>query len=212
MKVTAIVSLVLSVFIAVEITAEPVEDDFWILCNPEGHYCCCNTGGSGFHYATGFLYDSGWSTIWFYNDPIDTTRAKTIHIEFDLNLPWITHPDIDQGGMTVAVGWSTPYWADYGYGDTRPPLPDTWMDEDLCTVREVLLGEPDNLYAEESNSAHFEFDVVVYDYNPEWVSISFQGHNFYIFNGIIIHECVDKTVGVEYESWGIIKSMYLMRN
>jgi hypothetical protein len=206
MKPVVIAILLISSLFVSDSFSQPVVDDFWILVNPDGT-CCYNGGGSGFLMGEWFLYESGWVNICFYNAPLNTTRAKIMHIEFDLRLPWYTD-DMADGGVVVAVNWATPAWSAYGYGDTRPPLPDSWMNEDVCIVRELLLGEPDDLYSAAADSAHFEFDVSVYDYNPEWVSIDIQGYNFYIFNGVIIHECVDKTVGVENESWGVIKSLY----
>lgn len=154
-------------------------------------------GGSGYNEGSWYQYPSGWQTQWFYDHPFDDTRGKIISIQFD----W-THLDPTcPVTIEVAVNWSTPEWSALGHGTEYPPLPDlVGQDEDLYIVRVPIIdycGDP-------LPPQQVIFDYVVWDYNPEWVSIDVRGCNFEIINGIIIHECA---VSNETSSWGAIKAL-----
>ena len=152
-------------------------------------------GGSGFNNGYWYVYPSGWINEWFYDHPFDPTRGKIIHVEFD----WMAWEPECATNIIVAINWSTPDWSALGHGPELPPLPD--FDENLYIRRVPILNECGMF----PMMQHFVFDFVIWEYNPEWVSIDVMGCNFEIVNGIIIHECA---VGTEESSWGAIKANY----
>ena len=167
-------------------------DNFYITVGEPGHII--EGGGSGFNDGEWYIYPSGWINQWFYDHPFDPTRGKIIRIKFD----WASYP----GAMTdieVAINWSTPEWSALGYGPNLPPVPD--FDENLYIKRVPVLRESGTF----PDTQHFEFDFIIWTYNPEWVSIDVRGYNFTIVNGVIIHECA---LGTEESSWGAIKANY----
>ena len=189
--------------------AQAITDTFCAVEARCGYICGAGTGFEppGFPYPPWVEYPSGWVNQWFYDHPLDWTRGKIIHIEFDLRAFNTEYPS----EFVFAVNWSTPDWSYLGFGQTWPPIPDVPgapFDEELYIERVPLLGDPAcpmiDLPAEYT---HYEFEWIVYDYNPEWVSIDIMGENFDLANGVIIHECVDKSVDTKDETWGAIKSM-----
>lgn len=195
-KLTVIAFLLLAIFVAEDLQAEPIEDTFFVSLDSNGEFLC--GGGSGFESGTWYLYPSGWYNEWFYDHPFDFNRGKIIHIEFDMV---VCDPAVNSA-ICLAVNWSTPEWSDLGYGETTPPTPElVGANEDLYIMREILLS----LCPIPGEVTHYTFDFTVWDYNPEWVSIDVDGNNFQITNGIITHDCV---VDTETESWGAVKSMY----
>ncbi|MBU0717228.1 MAG: hypothetical protein KJ749_03190, partial [Planctomycetes bacterium] len=151
--------------------AASITDVFEVIVDPAGGVV--GGGGSGYGGGEWYYYpDTNWWNQWFYDHPVDPTRRKLIHIEFDamaFGMP--------MGVMTVAANWSTP---DYSNPD-QPPLPPL----DQFIVREELIV---NELVHET-MMHYIFDVVVPDYNPEWVSIDIRGNGFAIFGGTIVHTC-----------------------
>jgi hypothetical protein len=67
-------------------------------------------------------------------------------------------------------------------------------------VRLTVLDECD-IYPE---IQHFAYDYIIWDCNPERVSIDAMECNFEILDGDIVHECAMST---ENSSWGAIKTM-----
>ncbi|MCK4857232.1 MAG: IPTL-CTERM sorting domain-containing protein, partial [candidate division Zixibacteria bacterium] len=115
-----------------------------------------------------------WWNIWFYDHPLDVERLKLIHIEFDAS-PFIPGP----GLLEVAVNWSTDLWDTPG----EPPLPG--VDEELYIGRETIV-----LVEDMTELEHFSLDVILPNFNPEWVSIDVRGSNFIIESGSISHTCI----------------------
>jgi hypothetical protein len=153
-------------------------------------------GGTGFENGTWYVYESGWINQWFYDHELDFQRGKIIHIEFDYMAVDPTCPS----DITVALNWSTPDWSYLGYGTALPPLPgEVGADEDLYIIRVPIIEELG--YFEDW--VHVEWDYIIEDYNPEWVSIDVMGCNYEIINGVIVHECA---VGTETTTWGAIKA------
>jgi len=162
-----------------QVILPPVQNQYNVVIDPGGQFA----GGSGENaYGQGwYIYPSGWTNIWFYDHPFDTSRFKKIHIEFDL-LPFQAGPS----QIVVAVNWSTPAWSLDGNPPAdprRPPLPGE--DEALYIGRDVI-------HTGDIPSGHFSYDYIIPNYNPEWVSIDVRGFNFIIPGGIIIHECLPK--------------------
>jgi hypothetical protein len=192
MKKTAI-ALVLGLLLlgAVPAAAQQVVDDFFVTV---GSGIVLEGGGSGYENGTWYVYPSNWINQWFYDHPYDESKGKIVHIEFN----WTALDPTCTTDITVALNWTTKAWSDLGHGTALPPLPGE--DEALYIVREVILDECDIF----DGTYHVVWDFVVYDYNPEWVSIDVMGCNFVITDGVIVHEC---TVGNEESSWGAIKKI-----
>ncbi len=151
-------------------------------------------GGTGFDEGHWYTYPSNWINQWFYDHPLDMTRGKIVHIEFD----WTAMDPQCTSDITVALNWSTPAYSNLGMGNTEPPMPG--CDEASYIMRETFV----DFCGVQATAQHVIWDYVITDYNPEWVSIDVMGCNFVITNGIIIHECA---VGTETSSWGAIKSL-----
>jgi hypothetical protein len=178
---------------AAPVSAQQSTDNFYIMVGIFG--TIWTSGGSGYNNGQWYAYPSGWVNEWFYDHPFDPQRGKIIHIEFD----WSAYTGSFPTDMTVAVNWSTGAWSQLGYGTTLPPLPGN--DEDLYIVRQPILHETGVF----PDSYHFSTELVISDYNPEWVSIDVMGTNFYIAGGVLVHECV---VGTEGKTWGSIKTLF----
>lgn len=173
-------------FLAMPTMAEPITDTFWgDWVWEEGFW---DGGGSGYDDGHWYWYETGGLddvfVQWYYDHPYDPDRWKTIHVEYDAV---VQNPAEGEGGHSVFVNWTTPEWSALGLD--HPPRPD-----------DVPTGQLTDLYIETSprqyNTApvltHFEYDFVIPDYNPEWISIDFDvpGRNLLVSNGVIIHECV----------------------
>ena len=163
-------------------TAQPIVDDWFITADYDGFLV--GGGGSGFNNGMWYEYPSGWLNQWFYDHPFDSTRWKEVHVEFDAYYL----DDLQDTYLEVAVNWSTPEWSLLGFGDTLPPTPA--YNEELYIERATRLSTDFFFPPMGQNFEHFEFDYVIPDYNPEWVSIDVSGWNFEIVNGVIIHECL----------------------
>jgi hypothetical protein len=192
-KTAILLAIVLIASFAAPAMSQGITDNFWFRMGNDGTY---TGGGSGYMDGTWYEYPSGWINVWFYDHPLDFTRGKIIVVEFD----WVTLDPTYGSVITVAINWSTPAWSDLGYGDQYPPLPDMG-DEYLYIERFTILDEQG--YFPEPQ--HFVYDFIIYEYNPEWVSIDVMGENFEILNGVIYHECA---VGTEESTWGAIKAIY----
>lgn len=190
-KVAIVLSLALLLF-AFPVMAQQVVDDFYVTVTTG---TVLEGGGSGFNDGEWYVYPSLWINQWFYDHPFDNTRGKIIHVEFD----WMAYDTSCVADLVVALNWSTPEWSYLGYGDSLPPLPD--FDETLYIERLPILDYCGPGYTWE----HVVFDYVIWDYNPEWVSIDVRGCNFVITSGVIVHECA---IGTEEQSWGAIKKQF----
>jgi len=190
MKRTAI-AIVLGLLLlgAAPVSAQQVVDDFFVTV---GSGIVLEGGGSGYENGTWYVYPTNWINQWFYDHPFDWERGKIIHVEFD----WTSLDPTCTVDILVAVNWSTPEWSALGHGDQLPPLPGE--DEALYIIREPILDVCEIV----EDVRHVTWDFIIYDYNPEWVSIDVMGCNFVITDGVIVHECA---VGTEESSWGAIK-------
>jgi hypothetical protein len=159
------------------ITGNTRVNDFWVAMNEQGFLEPGLSGGVDAFGDQWFYYEwYDWWNVWFYDDPFDTTRWKTVHLEFDV------FPYVPGGGwFEIAVNWSTDSWSiDQEPQDSFPPLPG--VDEDLYIGREVL-------YASDFYEGHLVFDWDFPHYNPEWISVDVRGFNFIIPSGFIEHTC-----------------------
>ncbi|MBN2069906.1 MAG: hypothetical protein JW814_00500 [Candidatus Krumholzibacteriota bacterium] len=191
MKKIVILLVVGLMLAAVPAAAQKVTDNFYVTV---GSGIVLNGGGSGYDDGHWYVYPSNWINQWFYDHPFDNTRGKLIQIDFD----WVALDPACTTDITVAVNWSTPEYSALGLGDTEPPLPG--CDEELYIIRENIL----DFCGIQATVEHVKFYYVIYDYNPEWVSIDIMGCNFVITNGVIVHECA---VDNEATSWGAIKAL-----
>lgn len=199
-RLIILLSLVLLILSVHNSRTIAITDNFDIALGPDGGIV--SGGGSGFGGGYWYTYPSGWINQWFYDHPFDPDRAKIIHIEFD-----IAPGGAGTGLVTVAINWSTPEWSALGYLDSLPPVPDLAIPEETYIVREAFLGDPAAM-AEIIEATHIIYDFIIWDYNPEWVSIDVMGADVEIYNGVIQHDCVDPETDIEVESWGAVKSMY----
>jgi hypothetical protein len=209
MKRIAIVFALLLLVAAPAAHSQMITDQFNATIDEDGNVMGGGTGyyagGDWVDYEPWYPYPSGWINQWFYDHPFDPLRGKIIHIEITVSFPDPSQPS----GLVFAVNWSTPEWSNLGYGDTWPPIPEypgAPFDEELYIRRVPFIGawnEPD----ENVEPGPYVWNFIIYEYNPEWVSIDIQGYNVEIV-GTIEHECVDKQFGTEESSWGAVKSMY----
>ena len=209
MKRFAIVFVLLLLLAASGAYAQPIVDQFDLQIGEDG---TVTGGGTGFYaggqwldYEPWYPYPSGWWNQWFYDHPFDPLRSKIIKITINIQILDPTQPY----GLVFAVNWSTPDWSLLGYGDAWPPIPEvpgTPFEEDLYIRREAFIGALDQPITD-LQPGDYVFDFVVLNYNPEWVSIDVQGYNI-VITGTIEHECVERQIGTEESTWGVIKSMY----
>ncbi len=170
------------VFATSPASAQPVHDTFYVAVDAGMNLVPSESGGSGYNGGEWYYYpDTVWWNEWFYNAPYDPNRWKEIHIEFLAQLLDPGDPDMF---LEFAVNWSTPEWSALGLG--RPPLPGD--QPELTYIERFTLLETDFFF--DPQPEFFEFDYVIPDYNPEWVSIDVWGWNFQIIEGNIWHECV----------------------
>jgi hypothetical protein len=163
-----------------DITGDHVFNPFWVAIDEMGMLIPQASGGVDF-FGDGWYYYEwyDWWNIWFYDHPFDTTRWKTVHIEFDV-FPYVAGP----GFFEIAVNWATDQWSyDQPPQDSFPPLPG--VDEDLYIGRH-------SLFASDFYEGHYVFDFDIPEYNPEWVSVDVRGFNFIIPEGpaFIDHACL----------------------
>ena len=130
-----------------------------------------NAYGQGWY----FYPEDNWWNIWFYDHPFDSTRYKMVHIEFD------AYPIGPESWIEVAINWSTDLWSlDQPPGDSTPPLPG--VPEQLYIGRQTVYNGPPQGF--------WDAEIVIPDYNPEWISVDVRGYNVDIPFGRIDHACV----------------------
>jgi len=192
MKRFAILSvLVMLLACSVPAMSQQTIDNFYVTVGPG---VVMSGGGSGYNGGEWYGYPSMWINQWFYDHPLDFSKGKIVHIEFD----WTAMDPLCMTDITVALNWSTPEWSYLGNGTALPPLPG--VDEALYIVRVPFV----DICAVVPDVQHVAFDYVIYDYNPEWVSLDVRGCNLVITKGVIVHECA---VGNDDTTWGAIKSI-----
>ncbi len=145
-------------------------DEFNAVIDSQGNV---TGGGTGFDGGQWYYYpNTDWWNQWFYDDP-------------PMPFPWYkeinwsacivgTSPD---AFIEIAINWST---LAYPENPAMPPLDPVLEDEWI--VREVVYSGP-------PNGDTVSGDLIIPDYNPEWVSIDIRGQDIEI-SGCIIHECI----------------------
>ena len=181
----------------------PISNPWNIFIDPAGNFA--GGGGGGAYGAGWYLYpEYGWLNIWFYDHPLDLARYKVITIEFDA-FPFTDGPSM----LEVAVNWSTIGWSVDGNppGERRPPLPGEGPENEWIG-RQLVFASP-------QFSGHYgPFEVIVPQFNPEWVSVDVRGFNFAIPNGTIVHECLaqaQEPVDLAFVITGNAESCCLLR-
>jgi len=171
------------------VSAEVVHDEFM------GMISFGSVVGDGTGYGDGWFYEypSGWHNQWFYNDDFDATRYKVIDYVFE-----VTQVDfIGDTPIEIAINWSSDAWPN---GTGAPPLPGD--DEGLMIVRQEIYN--DVIFA----PITLEGQIIVEDYNPEWVSIDIRsqyavdGSDFW-FKGTIDHECIPEPASMGLVALGL---------
>jgi hypothetical protein len=192
----------------------PKVDNFWLAMDAPGNLLPPLSGGSVDDPGeTGIWYlynqapgDADWWNIWFYNDPVDTSRMKKIRMGF-----WIQPLDIiNQGMLNYVINWSDTAWDGPGF---PTPLDEAFIHRSPVNgPMPILPGAP----------IWVELYYIIPDYNPEWVSVDIWGENIQILQeslqpppagsplfqywlpgspgGIIVHECLPK-VGGPTSAW-----------
>jgi len=125
-----------------------------------------------------YEYPTGWWNVWFYDHPFTYDRFKEIFMHLDLV------PTGPASSIVLAINWSTDLWSTQGNPPgqpRRPPLPGDEPEEEYIGRYIVYQGEV--------MPGMMEFDYVIPDYNPEWVSVDIMGQNFDIPSGDIMHAC-----------------------
>ena len=155
----------------------PIYDEYYAEIYPDGTW--------GGYSPTSCMYDwyeypTGWINVWFYDHPFDPDRTKEIHIEFTL----AKYDPAGPGSVTVALNYATDAWSTTGNPPGEPRVPPLPGDDEVYIARPVLIPETTVFEGD------YVFDIVIEDYNPEWISIDIMGYNV-IITGIIYHECVE---------------------
>ncbi|MBW6460134.1 MAG: fibronectin type III domain-containing protein [Bacteroidales bacterium] len=188
----------------------PKVDYFWMAMSTPGALDPLSSGGTANDPGeTGLCYqyydpeeDLPWWNIWFYNDPLDTTRMKKIRMGFWVQ-PMVAGPS---SWINYVINWSTPGWV-----SPDPPLPAFPMPMDEVFIQRSPLNGP--ILIAPGVPQWIELLYIIPDYNPEWVSVDIWGENIQILEvssppppgsplfdywlpgspgGIIVHECLPK--------------------
>jgi hypothetical protein len=172
-------------------SAQPKTDTFNGIISMDGSV---QGGGTGWDGGRWVEYpNTGWWNQWFYDDPPDFNRWKEIYYDIQLmkELP-------DAVDVEVAINWSSMLYPESGPGGPPPVPPLTPLEEQDFIVREIIFSGPVTEMGET-----LEGDLLIPDYNPEWVSIdvrllSMDPPDQVWISGTIIHECIPEpmTLGV----------------
>lgn len=154
-----------------------------------------------------------WLNQWFYDDPYDPTRWKTVKLEFDYKLLNIAN----RGGVDVIINWTLPNWPNTG-ATGAPPLPGQG-DQYIGRLMVGHLWLDPNDTGNPAINGHFvkTFDLRDYQipYNPEWISIDVAGYNVLLSSpdapGSIIHECVPEPGSLALVGFGAMGLMLRRR-
>jgi uncharacterized repeat protein (TIGR01451 family) len=150
---------------------DPVSDDFNALFGRGNELL--QGGGTGWE-GTWFYYpETYWWNMWFYNEPFDDEKMKRIDVWFTINP---TDP-VEDAWVIFAINWANDAWA--ATGNQYPPY--STQDEQYI-VRDTLYNN------EVYEPVDLHFTYYIWDYNPEWLSVDFQGQHIQIIGGIE-HTC-----------------------
>ncbi len=184
----------------------PKVDNFWMAMDAPGNLVPPLSGGT--FDETGedgvwWLYDQApggfdWWNIWFYNDPVDTSRMKKIRMGF-----WIQSLNgADPGMLSYVINWSDTAWDGPGFPTATD---EAFIHRSPVNGPGIIVPGP---------AQWIELYFIIPDYNPEWVSIDIWGENILIeqiplspppgspllawwnplmTGGLIVHECLPKT-------------------
>lgn len=143
-----------------------------------------------------------WYNVWFYDDPLDTSRMKRVRMGFYVRT---LNPELP-GNLYYVVNWSTPDWDPAVPGYPMPGMEQfIARSETNGPVNIPPLVPPPGIWV--------ELMYEINDYNPEWVSVDIFGQNIVISmqpiapppesplyywwdggpGGTIVHECLAST-------------------
>ncbi len=168
-----------------EAPPDPIINGYLIAIDPLGVFL---NGFGEDAYGEGWYYypNTGWWNVWFYDHPFDPTRMKEFFAWANI-LPVIPGtPSM----IEIAINWSTPEWPP-GLPPPVPPLDP--VEEQMSIGRETFYFFEGIL---EPGGPPAEFDFVIPNYNPEWVSMDVRGSNF-VIDGVIEHTCLPQGGGEE---------------
>jgi len=198
--------LVLALF-AVSASAGVIHDDiFNASVFPDGEV---TGGGSGWNDGEFVYYpESGWYNEWFYNDPPSPLRWKWI--DYDIS---VVPGDGLGGDIEIVINWSTLAWPETGPVGPPPGGVDslTLPQEEMYIVRDaVIFSGPvtESLCLRSSDAGAGQ--IIIPDYNPEWVSIDIRlvdGTGMegpILVNGCITHQCVPEPAALVLLGLGVV--------
>ena len=205
MKIIITFIILAAMFVCLCSTANalPTVDSFSITLENDNQFV--SGSGSGYNDDTGvkdvtgnatpwyYYPNTNWYNQWFYDDPPDPTRWKTI--TYDIYITGLSY-------VNIVINWSTLDFPESG-PDGAPPLPplssdneQAWINRDTVVFSGLVdaRNEPKNI--------KYTFDIP--EYNPEWVSIDVQA-NVEVettISGVIIHECIPAPGAIMLSSIG----------
>lgn len=193
--------------INVTYTMQILEDNFWVQLDDNGLLYA--GGGSGYpnNYSTNtnsqegvwFYYDDDpngpWFNQWFYDHPYDPNRYKRIEISFTAQTFSVAGIDtlssLPEPELNIVINWSTDQWSlnppeligSSPDPSQVPPLPNFVGSDEL-----LYIGRSDPISWQQGIQVNFNY--IIPDYNPEWISVDVWGRNVQILDGYIRHECI----------------------
>ncbi len=173
-----VLGLAVMLALAASAAAAPKTDTFTVDIGSQNDL----RSGDGTGWDNRFVYypNTDWWNMWFYDDPPNDARWKLI--TYDITMYVEVSPDLTE----VAINWST---MANPPNPGQPPIPPMTPEEEQARiVRQVIFsGQP--MYGE-----HLVGDIIIPDYNPEWVSIdirSYDADGWDVYaTGTITHECL----------------------
>ncbi len=194
MRTRTSILLILGVLALCAATARAVGtvDTFWAQMGADN--TLIDGGGTGHNGGEWYYYPNTlWWNQWFYDDPFDPTRWKTIDVAYDITAT------ADGANVSICVNWTTPEWAQQGINE--PPLPPLTPEEEALFVAR---STPVVLYLpQQGQTEHIEEHIEILDYNPEWVSVDIWGNDFDL-GCTIDHECIPEPLTLAMLAFGAL--------
>jgi len=148
---------------------EIVGDEYWVIVDTSGGVV--DGGGSGFNGGEWYYYqNTGWWNQWFYNAPFSWDRWKEIDVFMEVL------PILPDAYGEITINWSSPEWPSGPMVPPSPPLPPLTPEEEERYIRRL---DPPLYAGPVTEPFIIELsDIIIPDYNPEWVSIDVRGYGF----------------------------------
>lgn len=191
-------------------SAQPLYDEFWAQVDPEGTVVADSSGATGEWPEWEYYPSTGWWNVWFRDgEPIAANKWILLNVRIRRINPGLP------AWFILYLNRSTPFWD--ATCNPFPPLPDyiPTYDEEMFYIQRDPLGfgvwnppEGPHDYYEVTWDGWLDIlieqEIVIFGYNPKWISIDIMGSNVAI-EGDITHECVTPVRAV---TWGRLKALY----